>query len=288
VNVSTTTSDLPNIDRAGYFQIHNAVFEFSYRNPTNAIHLYDYAGRIRIGSREYSFSSGDITCIPGGTVYSIQSDANNKHWCIHYNEPLTDTANRCILPNHLHFGANSLFYREQIQLVSRLFNSPHNDNKLLQLEARLRLKALLLGLYNLNVAQSTRSRSRKNFSWTRLFAWIDDHLDQPLSVPQVAEQVNITASTLSKQFKQVHHTTLNQYLLHRRIDKAKSLLATTTLTIYEIGATVGIPDPQYFNKQFRKVAGLSPSRYRNENQEYLSNLSTDLATQGGRWQTDSE
>jgi len=287
--VSTNPSDLPIIDRAGYFEIHNAVFEFTYRNPTHALHLHDYAGRIRIGSREFSFNPGDITCIQSGTVYSIESNTNGKHWCIHYKETLAAGSSTCVLPSHFDFGANSLFYREQIQLVSRLFNSPHNDGEnLVQLEARLRLKALLLGLYNLNVGQSTTNRSCKNFSWASLFAWIDDNLDQPLSVPQVAAHVNIAPVTLTKKFKQAHQTTLSQYLLHHRIDKAKSLLATTTLTIYEIGSNVGIPDPQYFNKQFRKIAGISPSRYRNENQEYLSNIPVDLATRGGRWQVDAE
>lgn len=118
-----------------------------------------------------------------------------------------------MLPSHFDFGANSLFYREQIQLVSRLFNSPHNDgDNLVQNEARLRLKALLLGLHNLNVGQSTTNRSYKNFSWASLFAWIDDNLDQTLSLPQVAAHVNIAPITLTKKFKQAHNTTLSQYL----------------------------------------------------------------------------
>ena len=64
-----------------------------------------------------------------------------------------------------------------------------------------------------------------------------------------------------------------------------SLSAATALTIQEIGCAVGIPDPQYFNKQFRKVTGLSPSRYRDDNQEYLSNLSNELALKDGRWRS---
>jgi YesN/AraC family two-component response regulator len=103
-------------------------------------------------------------------------------------------------------------------------------------------------------------------------------------VPLIAERANLAPGTLTKKFKQAHKTTLSQYLLHRRIDKAKSLLATTTLTVYEVGSNVGIPDPQYFNKQFRKVTGNSPSRYRDDNQEYLSNIPNELSTKEGRWQ----
>jgi|TARA_B110000093_G_C12715098_1_gene303819 two-component system response regulator YesN len=94
----------------------------------------------------------------------------------------------------------------------------------------------------------------------------------------------LSPGTLTKKFKQTHQTTLSQYLLRRRTDKVKSLLATTTLTVYEVGADVGIPDPQYFNKQFRKVTGNSPSRYRDDNQEYLRNIPAELSTKEGSWQ----
>lgn len=189
------------------------------------------------------------------------------------------------MPKHLKLGANSLFYREQLQLISHLFNSPTNSNTgPIQLEARYRLKALLLALHNLNISRPSGYRSRSNFSWGELLEWIDEYLDQPLTVPQIAERSNLAPGTLAKKFKQTHEITLSQYMLHRRIDKAKSLLATTTLTIYEVGTRVGIPDPQYFNKQFRKVTGINPSRYRDDNQEYLSTITNELSTKGGRWQ----
>jgi AraC-like DNA-binding protein len=284
MSITTNIEGLPVVDRAGFFQLLNPVFEFTYRNPTNVIHLYDYHGRVRIGSKEYTFSPGDITCIQSGSVYSFSTEAPGKHWCIHYTEIPTEGLGALKLPSHLQLGANSLFYREQLQLISRLFNSHQSGDNPIQLEARYRLKALLLALHNLSVSRSSGKRSRSNFSWDNLLEWIDAHLDQPLTVPLIAERANLAPGTLTKKFKQAHKTTLSQYLLHRRIDKAKSLLATTTLTVYEVGSNVGIPDPQYFNKQFRKVTGNSPSRYRDDNQEYLSNIPNELSTKEGRWQ----
>ena len=284
MSITTNIEGLPVVDRAGFFQLLNPVFEFTYRNPTNVIHLYDYHGRVRIGSKEYTFSPGDITCIQSGSVYSFSTEAPGKHWCIHYTEIPTEGLGALKLPSHLQLGVNSLFYREQLQLISRLFNSQQGGDNPIQLEARYRLKALLLALHNLSVSRSSGKRSRSNFSWDNLLEWIDAHLDQPLTVPLIAERANLAPGTLTKKFKQAHKTTLSQYLLHRRIDKAKSLLATTTLTVYEVGSNVGIPDPQYFNKQFRKVTGNSPSRYRDDNQEYLSNIPNELSTKEGRWQ----
>jgi len=282
----TTFSDLgiSKIDRAGQFPLLNPVFDFTYRNPTHALHLYDYHGRIRIGSREYSIHPGDMTCISPGTVYSFATDTPGKHWCIHYFENPVQGAKTYPIPNYLRLGVNSLFYLEQVRLISRLCHHHRQDEQdPAQLEARFRLKALLLSLHNVSRGQPAGRRTRSTFSWDPLIAWMDDHLDQPISLPQLAEIANLAPGTLSKKFKDSYKTTLSQYLLHRRIDKAKSLLATTTLTIYEVGSTVGIPDPQYFNKQFRKVTGLSPSRYQDENQEYLIHVPEETAIQEGRW-----
>ena len=286
MNVQTYSQGIPIINRSGIFKLQNPVFEFTYRNPTNVIHLYDYYGCVRIGSREYSFSPGDITCIQSGTVYSFATETPGKHWCIHFDESDAEGRHTLNLPSHLQLGANSLFYREQLQLISRLVNNQlqRDDNDPMQLEARYRLKALLLALHTLSISQPRGKRSRSHFSWDTLLEWIDEHLGQPLSIPVLAEQANLAPGTLTKKFKQTYKTTLSQYLLHRRIDKAKSLLATTTLTIYEVGSNVGIPDPQYFNKQFRKVTGISPSNYRDSNQEFLKHTPKDLATKEGRWQ----
>lgn len=46
---------------------------------------------------------------------------------------------------------------------------------------------------------------------------------------------------------------------------------------------MGIVDPQYFNKQLRKAAGLSPSRYREARSDYLEKMAAELAVKEGSW-----
>jgi transcriptional regulator GlxA family with amidase domain len=56
--------------------------------------------------------------------------------------------------------------------------------------------------------------------------------------------------------------TVDGYLLHLRMQMARNLLLSTTLSIKEVAWKCGISDPKYFNKQFRRVTGRSPSLYR--------------------------
>ena len=45
-----SANNLPKIDRIGLFPLENSSLDFVYRNPTQVIHLFEYAGRIVIGS----------------------------------------------------------------------------------------------------------------------------------------------------------------------------------------------------------------------------------------------
>jgi len=56
--------------------------------------------------------------------------------------------------------------------------------------------------------------------------------------------------------------TVQQYIANRRMELARHLLNTSQMSIKEIGAEIGWADPQHFNKQFHRLAGLSPSAAR--------------------------
>ena len=69
---------------------------------------------------------------------------------------------------------------------------------------------------------------------------------------------------LSKIFKETYGTTVNNYLISKRITRAKQLLRFTDMTVDEIGITVGMGDANYFSRMFRKVEGSSPREYRKQ------------------------
>lgn len=279
-----SANDLPEIDRAGEFLLFNPVFEFTYRNPTNVLHLYGYAGRIRVDSREYRFRPGDLTCIQSGSVYSIQSENPGKHWCIHFRESAANGAT-FELPDLVLLGSNNYFVREQIKQIASMVHTsgPGVRAEWINLEARHRLKALLLSIHNMR-EHGGRSSARKTLDWERLLSWIEDHLDRPVFTADLARHADLGANTLARMFRERNRMTLGQYLLLKRIERAKSLLVTTTLPINEVGASVGIGDPQYFNKQFRKAAGLSPSRYREAHTDLLEKTAAELAVKEGSWE----
>jgi len=92
--------------------------------------------------------------------------------------------------------------------------------------------------------------------------YIQRHFDQPLNRSDVAEAISVSENYLSQIFRQEMGISLWDYLNRQRINHAQHLLESTTTSITEVAAAVGIYDPAYFSRIFHKQTGLSPSAYR--------------------------
>lgn len=87
------------------------------------------------------------------------------------------------------------------------------------------------------------------------------------SLETVASQVFISPCYLSVIFKKETNMTFKNYLIQTRIDKAKELLESTDMKIYEIAESVGYTDTRYFSELFQRVCGKTPSQYRTRNKQ---------------------
>ena len=92
--------------------------------------------------------------------------------------------------------------------------------------------------------------------------YVDQNYAEELSLEQLAAQVHLSPSYLSKLFKREIGKNLSVYILGVRMEHAKLLLRSTDLKTYEIAEAVGVSDPVYFSKLFKKVVGCKPKEYR--------------------------
>jgi transcriptional regulator GlxA family with amidase domain len=103
---------------------------------------------------------------------------------------------------------------------------------------------------------------RSRAALDRLVEILDERFHEPLTVPDLAREVGLSRNYLARLFRDRMGLTVQRYIANRRMELARHLLSTSRLSIKEIGAKVGWPDPQHFNKQFHRLAGLSPSAAR--------------------------
>lgn len=101
---------------------------------------------------------------------------------------------------------------------------------------------------------------------TKAKHYIDEHLIEDISVSSIAASLYITPNYFSRLFKRVTGEGCNEYIVRKRIEKAKSLLETTSMKTGKIAMMVGYRDTNYFSLAFKKHTGKSPTKYREEMQ----------------------
>jgi len=79
---------------------------------------------------------------------------------------------------------------------------------------------------------------------------------------QLGALVNLSSSRLRHLFKQETGTTPTHYLKTLRVRKAELLLRTTFLSIKEVASKVGINSSSHFVREFKKMYGTTPTKYR--------------------------
>lgn len=154
------------------------------------------------------------------------------------------------------------------QLTERLANLIGRDDGISRL-----LKGSLAESLRLHIADSLtvgkpkpRIRSRPDVldaaTRSALFEFVEDGLDSEITLEALADLAGMSVSRFMKAFAAAFHTTPYQFLLDRRIDRAKSQLLATSLTITDISTAVGFSTPSHFATVFRRRVGVSPSDYR--------------------------
>lgn len=93
-------------------------------------------------------------------------------------------------------------------------------------------------------------------------AYIRKHLGTRLDIDQLAEKACMSKDHFIRIFKRETGETPNVYITKRKLEKAELALVTTDLSIKGVAELLGYDDYSYFNRLFKKNAGMTPQQYR--------------------------
>lgn len=96
----------------------------------------------------------------------------------------------------------------------------------------------------------------------RVIAFIETHLQTPITVPQLAAHAGLSVSQLTRLFRRETGTTPTAYVNQLRLRRARALIERTCLPVSQVMAQVGIADPSHFARDFRRAYGFSPRLFR--------------------------
>lgn len=95
-------------------------------------------------------------------------------------------------------------------------------------------------------------------------AYIHEHMVEDLSIVAIADELEMSQYYFSRLFKQSIGISPYQYVMQQRIERAKYLLRTTSLSVTAIAERVGFSTQNQLTIQFRKFTATTPSNYRRQ------------------------
>ncbi|MET9184295.1 GlxA family transcriptional regulator [Streptomyces tendae] len=93
-------------------------------------------------------------------------------------------------------------------------------------------------------------------------AWALEHLDRPLTLADLAGHARTSVRTLTRRFHAETGLSPLQWLLHRRVDRARELLETTELPMDQVAGRSGLGSADSLRKHMVGRVGLTPTAYR--------------------------
>ena len=101
----------------------------------------------------------------------------------------------------------------------------------------------------------------------QMTAYIEHHLQENLSVEVLCKEFHLSKNALYEHFRDNFQCTVSDYIVKKRMEKAKLLLSDSDLSIAEVAESAGIGDYTYFFKLMKKHTGNTPTQYRKEYRE---------------------
>ena len=222
-------------------------------------------GELKYEGEEYELTAGDGVFIDCRKAYSHSTSDNlwSLQWCHFYAPSLP-----AVYEKYKERGGRPVFHPADIasfvSILTELYNLASASDYIRDMRINEKLGVLLTLLMEQSWHPESVTISRKRLELATVKAYLDEHYTKKIALDDLEERFFINKFYLSKIFKETYGTTINNYLISKRITRAKQLLRFTDLTVDEIGAAVGMADANYFSRMFRKVEGSSPREYRKQ------------------------
>lgn len=250
-----------------------------YRTPH--IHLDYEIGMVLYGSltvhfqdSEYLLGAGDILCLNPCQLHEFSSPQQAALLLIQVNPSYFHNIypamqNTSFAQHYAKADFHSEVYMSLRRQMYDFANIYMKKDHRYELKCAGTLNLLFVNLLDFIPCEQVTTEDKK-FNKTkadrirRIANYIDNNYAEKIRLSDLAEMENITETHLSHFFTDNFHMTFQEYITKLRCEKARTLLLTTELSLFDISYSCGFSDPKYFNKGFTKQYNASPTQYRSD------------------------
>lgn len=181
----------------------------------------------------------------------------DEEWCLEIQNKIFHKKHNRLVP----FSAMKLDTNDAIDFIN-LIHAIYKDKKLRTYEYDLENKlAQLFKKYC--YTDSTLYQNDKKLI-NKIKKYILDNLDEEISLDDLSEYTNYSKNHIIKVFQNRYGLTPKKYIINQKINKAKNLIIQCEdSSLTDIAHRVGFYDQSHFNRHFKRIYGVNPSKYRN-------------------------
>ena len=211
-----------------------------------------------IDGEKYEPQKGDVLFIkPGSTREAVTEGMT----CIGIDFTLQE-GDTIELPHLIHWGDFEDFH---IHFQDLKF-------EWLQQKKGFELKSVACLMLVLHKLMYENKQKPKNIHVELMKKFIMENHKQDLPLAMIAKEVSLSPVYCGALFKRVEKCTIAEFLTQVRINRAITLLETGEYSISETALESGFVDIYYFSNTFKKMVGISPSKYKNRRSVKITQL----------------
>ncbi len=235
-----------------------------YHHKIELYYIVEGCVKYFINNKSFLLNQGDLIIVPKNTLHSndYQNCLYNERFLLNFDGSLYYQELKPIIKS-LCEGNIIHIPKDKLSLIDDLFhkiekeNNKTHTNKELMLKTYISELILLLDRYKIKAPENEQS--------DRVIQSVVDYISQnfanDLSLPHLSQAFNLSESYLSKRFKTIVGTNINEYINYIRITKAANILKQKKLPITQVAILVGFNDSNYFSAVFKKLKGITPYKY---------------------------
>ena len=225
----------------------------------------------RLAGRQGHLGTGNVVILPAGapTTWHLEREGEVRHLHLYLSPTLLQqiATSADIDPDTVEFVDTLGMFDPRIETIALSLLSELRSEGL---GGRLYVESLanILGIHLLRQHSSVkqpslpRSVGLDRATLRRVSTYIEEHLAEDLSLSELAAVAYLSPYHFARLFKASTGFATHQYVIGRRIERAKLLLSTTNWSLTAIAHAVGFAHESHLALHFKRLTGLLPSSYR--------------------------
>jgi len=258
------------IGSLGYYP--QAAGHYTYRKkglPENLlIYCVDGQGWYRLRNKTYKVQANEFFLLPRNMEHAYGSDPAHPwsiYW-LHFGGSQLQEWNRLPHVSESHSPTVVRGRDEIVQSFNKIYHSLSLGYSINNLLFANLCVPHFLSLFFYNSQHFYENPSQNSNVVDKAIHYMNQHVHENISLPELSASCNYSTSRFSSLFRDQTGFAPIDYFLHMKIQKATQLLDFTDKPVKQVATELGMDDPYYFSRLFKRIMGVSPTEFRTHRQ----------------------